>query len=274
MINPNSKMAQTFWETGKLPCPIIDVHAHMHEHPSIYFPAADTEGMMRSMNNFNIRWLFFFSHLSMYNPDIGEKYNMEGVRMYPDRLRAYHAIHSRHPNPDKHIREMEDNPDIYVGCKILGDYNRFPIDDPVNFPYYEYLNETGKLLLLHTWGGSPVNGAKNVYNIANRYPNIPIICGHSFFGKIEESIDMLKEFPNIYYELTAIPIVRGYLEDIIERTGGTEKILFGTDLPWFSTMHGAGMILDADISDEDRENIFYKNADKILKRFDWYKLDY
>ena len=39
-------------------------------------------------------------------------------------------------------------------------------------------------------------------------------------------------------------------------------------------MHGAGMILDADISDEDRENIFYKNADKILKRFDWYKLDY
>ena len=42
---------------------------------------------------------------------------------------------------------------------------------------------------------------------------------------------------------------------------------------WFSTMHGAGMVLSADISDEDRLNIFYRNGDKILSRFPWYTLD-
>ena len=274
MINPNSKIAQQFWETGKLPCPILDFHAHMHEHPSIYFPAPDTDGMMRSMDNFNIRWLMFFSHLTMYNPDCGEQFQIDAVRKYPNRLRAYHAIHSRHPNPEKHIREMEENPDVYVGCKILGDYNRYPIDDPVNFPYYEYLNATKKLLLLHTWGGSTNNGAQNVANIAKRFPDITIICGHSFYGLIEDSVQLTKEYPNIYYELTAIPITRGYLEDLVTAVGGSERILFGTDLPWFSTMHGAGMVLSADISDEDRLNIFYRNGDKILSRFDWYKLDY
>ncbi len=273
MINSNSKLAKQFWETGKLPCPILDFHAHMDEHPAIYFPAPSAEDMMRSMNNFGIRWLFFCNHLALDDPMYGEHFNRDNVAKYPDRLRAYHIILPRHLDCDGIIRDLEEHGDKYIGCKILGDYSSFPIDDPSIFPVYKYLNDHKLLLLIHTWGGSPYNGAQNVANIAKSFPDITIVAGHTFFGRQKEGVKLCLQYPNVYFELTAVPIMRGCLEDIVETAGGSERILFGTDLPWFSTMHGAGMVLSADITDEDRLNIFYRNGDRILSRFPWYTLD-
>ena len=273
MINANSKIAKQFWETGKLPCPILDFHAHMDEHPAIYFPAPSADDMMRSMNNFNIRWLLFSNHLSLDDPIYGEPYNVENVKKYPDRMRAYHLILPRHLDCDKIISDLEANKEYYVGCKILGDYSAFPIDDPSIFPVYQYLNDNKLFLLIHTWGGSQNNDSRHVANIAKNFPDITIIAGHTFFGRQKEGVELCLQYPNVYFELTAIPIVNGYLEDIVNTAGGSERILFGTDLPWFSTMHGVGMVLSADITDEDRLNIFYRNGDKLLSRFPWYKLD-
>ncbi len=259
MINKNSELALEFWRTGILPCPIRDFHAHMDEHAEIYFPFSSADEMVKDMDRNGVKSLFFCGHFALDDPLYGEQYNVKAVRKYPDRLRAYHIIHSRCLDPEREIREVDENPDVYVGFKLLGDYNRFPVDDPVHDPYYEYLNETKKFLLLHTWGGS----AWDVESIAKRFPEIRIICGHSFFSRQKEGAERLKKYPNVYFELTAIPIVRGYLEDIVN-AAGSERVLFGTDLPWFSTMHGIGMVLGADIGDEDRKNIFYRNGDRLL----------
>ena len=263
MINKNSEMAQYFWQNGKLPCPIMDFHAHMDEHAEIYFPFCTANEMVADMDRNGVRSLFFCGHFALDDPLYGEKYNVEAVRRYPDRLRAYHIIHSRCLDPEREIREVDENPDVYVGFKLLGDYNRFPVDDEIHDPYYAYLNENKKLLLLHTWGGSGYDGIENVENIARRFPEIRIVCGHSFFSRQKEGAERLKKYPNVYFELTAIPIVRGYLEDIVN-AAGSERVLFGTDLPWFSTMHGVGMVLGADITDADRENIFFRNGEHIL----------
>ena len=264
MINKNSELALEFYKTGKLPCVIRDFHAHMDEHAGIYFPFCDADSMVKDMDKNGVKSLFFCGHHALYDPINGERFNAESVKKHPDRLRAYHIIHSRFLCPEKAIEDVENNPDIYAGFKILGDYNRFPIADPCHAPYYEYLNKTGKLLLVHTWGGSPYDDYTEVAKIAEEYPDIKIICGHSFFGNQKEGVEATKKYPNVYYELTAVPIVRGYLEDIV-RIAGSERVLFGTDLPWFSTMHGAGMVLGAEISDEDRLNIFHRNGDKIIK---------
>ena len=263
MINRESSLAAAFWETGRLPCPIRDFHAHMDEHPEIYFPFSDAESMVRDMDRNGVRSLFFCGHFALDDPLYGEAYNVRAVRRFPDRPRAYRILHSRHLDPARAIREVEENPDVYVGFKLLGDYNDFPVDDPVHDSCYDFLQQTNRLLLLHTWGGSRNNGAENVAAIAERFPRLHIICGHSFYGAQKEGIALTKRFPNIYYELTAIPIVRGYLEDIVD-AAGSERILFGTDLPWFSTLHGVGMVLGAEITDGDRLNVFHRNGDRLL----------
>ena len=265
MINNTSEMARFFWETGKLPCGIMDFHAHMDEHAEIYFPFSSADDMVRDMDRNGVRTLFFCGHHALYDPIEGERYNVDAVRRYPDRLRAYHIIHPRFADPKRDIAEVEQNPDVYVGFKLLGDYARFPVDDESLFPYYDYLCSAGKLLLLHTWDGSGNDGYRNVLNVVSRFPDLTVICGHSFFHDCAAAIGALKPYPNVYFELTAIPIVRGYLERIVQ-TAGSGRVLFGTDLPWFSTMHGAGMVLGADISDDDRRNIFYRNGEKICER--------
>ena len=264
MLNKNSELARAFWETGRLPCPILDFHAHMDEHAEIYFPFSSAAEMVADMDRNGVRRLLFCGHFALDDPLHGEPYNVRAVKQFPDRLRAYHIIHSRCLDPEREIAAVDENPGIYVGFKLLGDYNAFPVSDPVHDPYYAYLEKTGKLLLLHTWGGSPWDGEEQVAKVAERFPGLTIICGHSFFSRQKEGIALTRQYPNVYYELTAIPIVRGYLEDIVE-AAGSERVLFGTDLPWFSTMHGVGMVLGADVTDEDRLNIFYRNGEKLLQ---------
>ena len=51
-INADSELAAEFWETGRCAaCPVIDVHGHMGVWRSIWFPRAEADGMVRSMDS-------------------------------------------------------------------------------------------------------------------------------------------------------------------------------------------------------------------------------
>jgi uncharacterized protein len=102
-----------------------------------------------------------------------------------------------------------------------------------------------------------------VRKIAGKYNNVKIICGHSFHGDWDNGFT-LAEYPNVYFELTAVLDDRGVLEKLVEKVG-SDRILFGTDLPWFSTHHGVGAVLSADITDEDRHAILHGNAERLLR---------
>lgn len=272
MINANSKLAENYWKNGKLDCPVIDFHAHMHEIASLYFPYTDETNMARTMDECGTRWTLFCSHLALYDPLEGESVQKKAVHKYPDYFKAYHGVISLYADPEKDIQEIIDNPDVYVGCKFFCDYNRTPLTSPIHTPYFEFLNENKLLVLLHTWGGSQYNGADHVAEVAAKYPNITFICGHSFCDGFEYAHSCLAGLSNIYYELTAVPIYRGFIEEICEKAG-SDRLLFGSDMPWFSTKQTIGCVLSADLTDDDRENIFWRNGSKILNRFDWFNMN-
>ncbi len=50
----------------------------------------------------------------------------------------------------------------------------------------------------------------------------------------------------------------------IIKNHGSEKILFGTDMPWQSASVSMGFLESADLSEDELQNIYYKNAAKIL----------
>lgn len=270
MLNNESELAQKLWADEKPPCPIIDFHAHMHDYAACAFPASQPEQMVHTMERCGTRLTLFCSHLAMYDPDEGEKYQMQAVRRFPDRLKAYHGVISRHTDPERAIRDIEDNPDVYVGFKFLCDYNGVKITDDIHKPYLEYLNERKLLMLAHTWGESEYSGERLMAKIAEKYPDITIICGHSFWGTFDHAFELLGEYPNVWFELTAVPLMRGFIEDIAQKAG-SDRMLFGTDLPWFATLQGVGALCSAELTDAQRKDILYKNGDKILRRFSWYK---
>ena len=264
-INKNSELAQEFWEKGYVEdCPIYDFHGHMHEMNGGYLPACTPERMLHTIKRAHIDSFVFCSHLALHSAEIGERANLEPVRKFGAPLRAYHSVRSYDLDWERDRAELENNRDVYIGCKFLASYFQVPLDDPRHKPYWEYLNEHKMPTLMHTWGGDRCNGTENVYNIAKTYPDIPLIVGHSLHSRWTRMTEIANECPNIYMELTAVMDDRGVLDYFVQQCG-SEHILFGTDLPWFSTFHYIGCILDADITDEDRRNIFYRNGQKLLK---------
>ncbi|MCM8820415.1 MAG: amidohydrolase family protein, partial [Candidatus Omnitrophica bacterium] len=118
-------------------------------------------------------------------------------------------------------------------------------------------------VLTHTWGGSVYDGATEIEKILKKYRKIKLLSGHSIHGDWEKAIEFVKRYENLYLELCAVLDERGILERFVEEAGA-ERILFGTDFPWFNHHYYIGALLGSSISEDDCRNILYKNSEKLL----------
>jgi hypothetical protein len=157
-------------------------------------------------------------------------------------------------------------PDVYVGFKFLSDYHEVPLTDPRYAPAWELADARELLVLAHTWGGSRFDGPEVVRAVAERYPNVRFLLGHACHGDWDAAVRLAQDLPHVYLELTAVFDDRGAIETFV-REAGSDRMLFGTDLPWFDPHHAVGVLLNADITDEDRHNICHRNAQRLLAPF-------
>jgi len=257
------------WERFKanriLPdCPIYDMHGHWGSTPGIALPAAD-EGVAHALlRQMGVRRLVICHHHALFSPDIGNDANIAAVRNMPDVLRAYMGVNPNYPEEtEKDLARFDEYPDVFVGFKFLAGYHKIALEDERNRPVWEFANARRLPVLMHTWGGSAVDGPANVRTIAERYPDIPLLCGHSFFGSWDQAIELSRTFPNLHLELTAVLIERGHFEILYDALG-PRKLVFGTDFPWFSHSHSLGMLFGAGINEEDFRTILYRNARRLL----------
>lgn len=261
-----STLGEQFFALGKVDdCPVYDMHGHMGPHYGMHIPIVDEESTVHCMDRAGVKMLVF-SHHSAIVSCLGNTMSVTAVRKFPDRFRAYCAINPNHSDVAKQeIETFGDYSDVYVGFKFLADYHNCKLTDERYRLAWETADAKGLLVLLHTWGGSEFTGYEQLSEVAERYSNARIIAGHSLHGDWSHAIDLVKRFSNIYLELCAVmDEEQGVLEKFVKNLG-SERILFGTDFPWFDFHYYIGAILGAQISDEDRRNIFYRNAQKLLR---------
>jgi hypothetical protein len=247
----------------------MNMHAHMFDAYGIFLPRKSPEAMLQAMDESNCVMSLFASHEALLNPSIGESKDIEVVRKYPGRFRAYHVVMSRYLDPKADLRRMEKHSNVFVGFKFHSTCYQVALADPRHDPYWQYAEDRGLLVLAHTWGHNDLCGPAEVEKILKKYPTVVFIAGHSFHDEWDAAPRLAKDYPNFYIELTAVLDNRGALDLFIEKAG-SKQILFGTDLPWFSIHHGVGAVLSAEMSDEDRRNILYRNAARLLRRFHWF----
>ena len=267
MINKESALARSFWEeSGLEDCYILDFHAHMHNTSSMYFPAGSPELMIEIMKRCNTKLTVFCSHKAMSYAEFEEEFNLDVAKRYPEYFMAYHAVIPGRTDYATAVARMESNREFYFGFKFHADTDKTKLSDDSYRPFFEYMNEKGLPALLHTWGKSAYNGVDEVEKISRAYPNALFICGHSFHDDWKNGVGLIKSRPNLICELTAVMDNRGAIELLCD-TAGSDRVLFGTDVPWFDTHHGIGAVLSAEISDDDRRNIFYRNGLKLLHKY-------
>jgi aminocarboxymuconate-semialdehyde decarboxylase len=114
--------------------------------------------------------------------------------------------------------------------------------------------------------------------LLERYANLKFILPHlgSLIPYITARIDKeqardakkesMKRAPSEYFKLVYVDTVSLHAPALMLATSylGTEKILFGCDYPFWGLGEGFDSVQGLNISDQDKENIFYRNAQKLL----------
>jgi len=266
MINNKSALAAAFWEKGRLDddCPIYDFHGHMGLEYNIYFPHASPDAMVESMKRAGTKKLAFCHHRALRYPE-AEQENLNAAMKFPDYFLLYHGVIPHKTSPKEALERVERYKEHYIGFKLHCDYHTTAITDPVYTPFLEYMNEHKLCALMHTWGFSEYDGVEVVAKVAEKYPNIHFFCAHCFHGDWLNGAKLCAQYPNLNPDLTAVMDDCGAIELFCEHVG-SDRVFFGTDLPWFDPQHAVGAILSADITDDDRRNIFYRNGIRLLNQ--------
>lgn len=260
-------VAEQFWRHGRADFPIYDMHGHMGAHNAIYFARCEAPAMDAHLARIGVRRLVFSHHSAL----MGSMRNAAVHRIVEgcsERLRMYVAINPHYPEFIKEDLALFDKWPFAIGLKMLSAYHQVAVTDRRYEYALKFASERHLPVLNHTWGGVPYCGGPQLLELSQRYPNVIFFHGHSIFGDWDWSRRCIVEAPgNCYLELTAVPGLRGIIERLVHDVG-SERIIYGTDLPWFDEYQVTGGVISADIGDDDIKNILYRNVERVLGT-DW-----
>lgn len=287
-MNP-SPIAREYLEKGRsVACPIIDMHGHIGPFYGAYLPSAPLDRMLRSLERCGVQRIVCSHHVAIsYDVERGNALIQDVIDAHPDKFLGYWVINPNYPDIiEKDLRTFDQRRG-FVGIKFWPDYHLVPVTSPKYAPALEYANEHDLLVMVHTWGESPFDAPGLVGQIAQRYPKARFLMAHCGHGEWETAVSIARDLPNVYLDLTSVPNphdftlmpggslmprapvggaqVNGIIEYMVE-TAGSKKVVFGSDLPWYSQHYHAGAILFARITDEARHDILHRNAERLLGR--------
>ena len=190
------------------------------------------------------------------------------MRRYPRRITGYCFVQPG--NGAAAIDEIERCLDAgMIGVKL---YNQYNYTDPILAPVAEkciqrkilFLGHSGHVTDPRTQQAQPkISDAADFTTFARRYPELRLILGHIFGGgDWEWTIRALRECPSVHFDTSGSVLEDDGVERCI-RELGHRRMLFATD----QTMEGGvGRILSAHLTAEQREDIFWRNLQRLMER--------
>lgn len=288
-VGNRSAITREFMARGRSrTCPIIDLHGHWGPFGGSHLPYASAEKMLPALSRAGVKRIVCSdTDALLADPEFGNRRLQQALRRYPRLLSGYWAINPNYPVLARRAAADFERSHGFVGFKLLPDYHVYPVTGDRYKPALEHADARRLLVLVHTWGGSDFNAPAMLATVAQRHPQAVFLMGHSGYGDWETAIRIARDLPNVYLELTAVyaahdfamqpngsgtpaplrscPQVNGIIE-MMTAGAGSHKIVFGTDLPWYSPHFAAGTILFARITDAAKHNILHRNAERLLRR--------
>ncbi|MBS1370933.1 MAG: amidohydrolase family protein [Lentisphaeria bacterium] len=158
------------------------------------------------------------------------------------------------------------------GIKVHPEYQRFRFDEERLFPVWERCEELGLFVVTHAgwdamyeppWHSDP----EKLAEFHRRFPGLRLVLAHLGGMAMWDDVEKYVAGLPVYLDLAmASPEYIGseQLTRII-RAHGAERILFGTDSPWYGQKEQVGFIRSLPLTPEERELIFHRNAAGLLK---------
>lgn len=97
--------------------------------------------------------------------------------------------------------------------------------------------------------------------VLRRFPELRLIFAHSGLEQNDAFIELMEQYPSTYADISTQPPAN--IKKMIN-TVGADRLLFGSDYPFFNQAFPLLAVLRATDNEEQRKNIFSLNAKKIL----------
>jgi hypothetical protein len=260
-----SSIALEYLETGRCAtCPVVDLHAHYGHYAGIYMPNHTPAHMLATMDRCGVEITVSAGHTALADMVLGNAEVLAACDPYPGRWYAYLTYNPNYPAEGRAELTAYERHAAYVGLKFHPTFHAYPITGDAYRPALEFAAARELLVLTHTWGGSAYDRPELLAEVAQRYPTVTFLAGHSGHSQFAECMAVARSYPNVYLELTAAYRNRGLIEDMVE-TVGAHKIIFGCDLPWFDPHYAIGCVVMAHITDDARRAILRENALRLLR---------
>lgn len=203
----------------------------------------------------------------------GETESFDKIRLLNDealRLKEVYGdfyipgIHIHQHFPDESIDELKRM--NKSGVKLIGELVPYMMgwesyyDEGLDEVYRE-ADRLDMVVSLHTMA----EYEESMETVVKRFPNIQFVAAHPNDKKMYlRHIERMKKYENYYLDLSGTGIFRYGLINYGIKEVGSERFLFGTDFPICNPGMYVEAVLFEKLKEGDYENIFSKNAKRLL----------
>lgn len=243
---------------------IVDVHAHLWgAHPE-----EDKKKILQVAEQFSVDKVMV-STLQTYVPSQEEiRTNNEltwgFMKEHPELMMGYCYLNPRNPEAMDELRTcVEDHG--FCGVKF---WTSTFCDDPLVNPIAEKCIEYDIPILIHCFYKSvdqlPYETlGENVAKLARRYPEAKLLMAHIGANCVRE-LRPVKNCPNVFADFSGSVNHADDLPYAVKMLG-TDRVLFGTDMPDIDYTISYSQVLEADLNDAQKTQILGGNAEKLFK---------
>lgn len=182
---------------------------------------------------------------------------------------------SVHPDAEDAVRDIRRIKSLGLsGVKFHSEYQYFLPDEERMFPLYEAIAKEGLIAVFHggwdPFGDSDIRATPERFAVAARkFPELKIVAAHLGAMNLWDDVEkhLAGKFDNVFFDVS---VIARYLTDYsqverIIKAHGADKILFGSDCPWDTPENEIAMINSLNLSEAEKELIFFRNAERLLE---------
>jgi predicted TIM-barrel fold metal-dependent hydrolase len=153
------------------------------------------------------------------------------------------------------------------GLKLHPDFQQFHIDDPKMDRIYRAVGSRMPILIHMGDVNFDYSSPRRLAKVMDRMPEVVFIAAHfGGYHRWDEAKKYLFGRENLYIDTSSSFQTISYAEGReMVRLHGADKVLFASDYPAVHAAKAIDDVLKMELTEEENELIFYKNAEKLLR---------
>lgn len=251
---------------------IIDAHIHRGIMPAQYVYDTSLKTLLNTMDEIGISVAISSHCRSLVMGDMvdGTEISSKEYRESEGRIKSKFYYDPRKAEESIAVMERYQDDPAFCGIKIHPSWCWTSADDELYRPVWEYARKNGLPILSHSWDLSATN-PKQIYSHPSRfekyiaeYSDVKLVLAHSGgrYNAIKCACEIGKKYDNVYFDIAGDLYENGFIEYMVANVG-SDRMMFGSDYSMMDQRTMLGVVMGAEITTQDRENILHNTAVKV-----------